>query len=338
MHVGGDSTRRASSADVAKAAGVSRTTVSFVLNDRPGIAIPEATKQRVWEAARRLGYTPSPEARALRKGHSSIVVCLLPDWPITGPLGVLLQRMSSELAAVGLTMLAHQRTDQQELSDVLAALTPTAILSLCDLSQAEVDLADTRDIPLFTYMGSAPGVSDEAAFQQTDVGRLQVGYLNELGHRSLLYLLPADHQMDWFSDRRLLGARERAEQLDATLTEWRISDSDLASLSRQMVAAHAAGMTGVCAYNDEVAFSALMAAERAGLDVPQDISIIGVDDSSICSATAPTLTSIRFGHSLEARRLADLIGRKTGVTAKRKVVPSNEELLSVIPRESSQRI
>src|ERR1700712_4591685 len=102
--------RRVSSQDVAEAAGVSRTTVSFVLNDRPNVSIPETTRKRIWEAADRLGYTPSPEARALKLGRSEIVLCLLPDWPITGPVGIFLELMSAELAARGLTMLSHQRS------------------------------------------------------------------------------------------------------------------------------------------------------------------------------------------------------------------------------------
>src|SRR3954452_6598558 len=75
---------RVTATDVAKEAGVSQATVSYVLNDTPGQTIPEATRQRVREAMGRLGYTPHGAARALRLGRSDAVLFVLPDWPL-GP-------------------------------------------------------------------------------------------------------------------------------------------------------------------------------------------------------------------------------------------------------------
>lgn len=69
-------TMRVKAQDVANLAGVSRTTVSFVLNNR-GDSIPETTRQRVLDAARRLGYVPSAAARTLRAGGNNIVLVLL---------------------------------------------------------------------------------------------------------------------------------------------------------------------------------------------------------------------------------------------------------------------
>src|SRR4051812_43365688 len=79
--------RRATSADVAREAGVSRATVSYVLNDTPHQKIPEATRRRVLEAAARLGYAPSAAARTLRTGRSDVVLGMLPDWPIGPAVG-----------------------------------------------------------------------------------------------------------------------------------------------------------------------------------------------------------------------------------------------------------
>src|SRR4051794_33842882 len=76
--------RRVTSADVARLAGVSRATVSYVHNDTPQQTISGPTRARVLDAAARLGYAPSAAARTLRTGRSDIVLCLLPDWPI-GP-------------------------------------------------------------------------------------------------------------------------------------------------------------------------------------------------------------------------------------------------------------
>src|SRR3954449_3693311 len=103
------STRRVTSADVARLAGVSRATVSYVLNDTPRQSISADTRTRVLDAAAQLGYAPSAAARALRSGRSDIVLCLLPDWPIGPTVGLFLEHLSAALAAEGLTFVAHPR-------------------------------------------------------------------------------------------------------------------------------------------------------------------------------------------------------------------------------------
>src|SRR6476620_6496409 len=121
--------RRITSADVARRAGVSRATVSYVLNNTSGQSISPATRDRVLEAAAGLGYAPSAAARALRTGRSDVVLCLLPDWPIGVVLGRLLESMSMELARAGLTMLTHPGNGDDPVSHVLSAVTPAAVLS-----------------------------------------------------------------------------------------------------------------------------------------------------------------------------------------------------------------
>src|SRR3954447_18722682 len=83
--------RRPTGADVARQAGLSRATVSYVLNDTAHQPIPERTRQRVLAAAAELGYTPSAAARTLSSGRSDLVLLLLPDWPIGPTVGQLLE-------------------------------------------------------------------------------------------------------------------------------------------------------------------------------------------------------------------------------------------------------
>lgn len=326
--------RRVSSKDVAQAAGVSRTTVSFVLNDRPDMAIPEATRRRVWAAARELGYSPSPEARALRFGRSAIVLCLLPDWPIGGPFGVLLEELSTELATAGLIMLSHQRRTGEDLSETLAALTPTAIVAMCDLSEDEVDLAARRGIELTTFMGRVPGSTDVASFGQSDIGALQVRALVEHGHSALAYVSPHDRTLDWFSAPRLEGARREARRVGARLMHYRVPKSDHPPIRDWLANPKAKGVTGLCAYNDEVAFSLLMAASDQGVSVPADLSLIGVDDSPISKLTRPTLSSVAFRLSEEAVRLAGIV---TGQVAPPQADPS-ADVLDLRMRASVRRL
>src|SRR5919107_3731640 len=129
--------RRPTGADVARRAGVSRATVSYVLNNTPHQVIPEQTRQRVLAAAAELGYTPSAAGRALRSGHSDVVLLLLPDWPIGPSVGVLLESLSSALAEQGLTFVAHPRSAGRPVSDVWKAITPAAVITFEELDAVE---------------------------------------------------------------------------------------------------------------------------------------------------------------------------------------------------------
>ena len=121
---------RLTSADVARESGVSRTTVSYVLNGKEGVAIPEATRQRVRDAAARLGYTPSAAARTLRSGRSDLVLCVLPDWTIGPVIDTLLDHLTTELADRGLSVLVHHDRGPRPLAELWRAVTPRAVLGL----------------------------------------------------------------------------------------------------------------------------------------------------------------------------------------------------------------
>jgi DNA-binding LacI/PurR family transcriptional regulator len=86
-------------AEVAKAAGVSAATVSYVLNSTPGQTIPEATRARVLEAAARLGYQRNAAARSLRVGRSDVVVGLVPDTGYSTTFADLMSQLSRSLSS-----------------------------------------------------------------------------------------------------------------------------------------------------------------------------------------------------------------------------------------------
>jgi DNA-binding LacI/PurR family transcriptional regulator len=94
------------------------------MNNKPHQKIPDATRQRIFDAATRLGYAPSAAARALRNGRSDMVLCLLPDWPISPAIGTLIEELSAAVAAHGLTLVVHPRTqNRQTLSNVWKTIT-----------------------------------------------------------------------------------------------------------------------------------------------------------------------------------------------------------------------
>ena len=133
------------SADVARESGVSRTTVSYVLNGTEGTSISEATRRRVLETAARLGYAPSAAARALRSGRSDLVLCVLPDWPVGPVVETMLDHLADELAERDLSVLVHHVRGDRPLSHLWRAVTPRTVVGLTpfdpDEARAAIQLA-----------------------------------------------------------------------------------------------------------------------------------------------------------------------------------------------------
>lgn len=279
------------SADVAAAAGVSRATVSYVLNGVDA-RVSEETRQRVLEAARTLGYTPNAMASALRAGRTSVVIFALPNWPLGPALGDFLSGCVGELDRLGYTPLVH----------FVHASGPDGLAKACDRVRPVGVVAPTGDLPPeriealrgngtrgLVLMGPAP-VAGVPTFilDQSRVGAVAVEHLVERGHTRLLALTPLDPQLGDLGVARLGGARAAAQRLGATLT-----DVPADELQRGLESAP----TGVYAFNDELALGALDA-------LPDGVALIGTDDSPAARLSHPRLTTIRFGGPENPARIA----------------------------------
>ena len=142
--------RRPTVADVAREAQVSRATVSYVLSGKPNHRIPPKTVERVRAVAEQLGYRPSAAARALKLGHSDIVLGLLPDWPIGHTFGRLLELLSTELDAAGLTFMAHPGTRSHRgwLPGEWRGVSPVAVISFEPMEESEAEAITAEGIVL----------------------------------------------------------------------------------------------------------------------------------------------------------------------------------------------
>ncbi len=206
--------RRPTAADVAAHAGVSRATVSYVLNDTPHQAIPEKTRERVRAAAAELGYTPSAVARALITGRSDVILLLLPDWPIGTSVGQLLESLSDALAARGFTFVAHPRSAGRPIADVWKAITPAAVITFEELEASEADRLRSAGIELSVPLLGDGGRSARAMdIPEQRTGRLQAEHLAASGHRHLGYAWPDDPRVLTFARPRLDGVRQACAEL-----------------------------------------------------------------------------------------------------------------------------
>jgi DNA-binding LacI/PurR family transcriptional regulator len=283
------SAKRVTSADVARAAGVSRTTVSFVLNDRSGQSIPEETRQRVLDAARRLDYRPHASARALAAGRSDIVLLSVPDLPIGAGISRFIEETATALAGHGLTLVTHLAgAHGRPLPDVCATVNASAVIGF---SPFPPDVAES-----LRRAGAGvvlPPDGDQAAAMQP-IGRMQGEHLLGRGHRRIGYALPANSGLKAMAEERLTGVTEscrRAGVEPPVAVPTTLDAGDAARAVRQLADA---SVTGVCAFNDETAIAVLAGMREHGLVAPADIAVIGVDDIPTARLAAPPLTTIHF--------------------------------------------
>jgi DNA-binding LacI/PurR family transcriptional regulator len=327
--------RRTTSADVAHEAGVSRATVSYVLNDTPHQKIPEHTRQRVMEAAARLGYMPSAAARVLRSGRSDVVLLLLPDWPIGPTVGRFLEEMSSVLAAAGFTFVAHPRArTSRQVSEVWKAITPAAVVTFGDFDEEEAAALQAAGIDLtVSLLGRSRRRAYELEIPQQHVGRLQAEYLAAAGHRRLGYAWPDDSRVLVFAEPRLDGVRLACADLGLDEPVVRTVPLEPRGAADAVGGLRDEHVTAVCAYNDEVALAVLAGMRRHGLTAPQDLAVIGADDIPTAALTEPPLTTIMFDEFVTARFVADRL--VASLAGKPPLPRPGSDVITVVRRESA---
>jgi DNA-binding LacI/PurR family transcriptional regulator len=305
--------RRPTSADVAQRAGVSRATVSYVLNDVPHQSIPDVTRQRVLSAAAELHYTPHAAARALRAGESRLVLFINAGVPYGANLSILIDALSAEVAASGRSLVMWQQHDPRDLAATLAHLQPALAITLGQLDAGQRALFAQTHVPsIETGAGRDPHAADAGA-------TLQVHYLASRGHRRLGYLTTTDPQLVRFARPRLAGVRAACAELgldEPVIGELAapadINVGELAGLLREW-AGGLVPVTAVACYNDVYAMACLAAASQSGLGVPADLAVIGMDDEAVSAYCQPPLTTIRlhvtdFARQLCTRAIAALNG------------------------------
>lgn len=294
--------KRATSADVAAAAGVSRSTVSYVLNPKPGYTIPPATRQRVLDAAARLDYRPHSSAKRLAAGRSDIVVLSLPDAPIGVTVSRFVEELAGALAAGGLTLVTHfAGIDGRPVPDLCAAVDAAAAVLLTPFEEQTADALRRMGIRVLA------GADDAEIELAREVGLLQGRYLIEKGHRRLGCAQSGRQVLRYAAELRHAGLREAcsAAGLDDPLVLP--ADDDLDQAVRAVDAWRRAGVTAVAANNDETAFAVLAGLHARGLSAPEQLAVIGCDDIPAARFATPALTTIAFDLSQAGREVAAAI-------------------------------
>ncbi|MGW3111475.1 LacI family DNA-binding transcriptional regulator [Streptomyces sp. NPDC001091] len=284
------------SADVARLAGVSRATVSYVLNDTDAVRISEPTRRRVHAAARELGYVPHAAARALRAGHSRMVLMPAPTVPV-GPLhSRFLGELQAALGRLDYTVVQHGAVGQSdEAARAWAELRPVAVLApgsgLGPHGVAVLKRAGARAV---VTLGPARVEGAHALLMDhTVVGHRAATHLRARGRRRIGVVLPEEPGLDAFSRPRLAGVRRALAGTDATVTGLPLAYTERAAteLAARWLELN---LDAVFAYNDEYAMLLMRALQDAGVRVPEDVALIGADDLMLGRLLRPRLSTVRI--------------------------------------------
>jgi LacI family transcriptional regulator len=292
--------RRPTSADVASRAGVSRTTVSLVLNDR-GESIPETTRQRVLEAARELGYHPDHSARGLAGGRSQTLALVLRQTPeqVAGDalLAETLRGLATAARSAGFRVLVEPLIPgEATYGDLVRSGRADGVVVSGPLFD-DPELADlVADGFPIVIQGHLPGAAAPTIDVDNEASaRLAVDHLLELGHRRIACITNAALTYTAAADR-LAGYREALATAGVTAAPELVDEGafDAASGHRAMTRILERGRPqAVFVASDVVALGAIGALREAGLRVPDDVSVVGFDDVPLAAYFDPPLTSIR---------------------------------------------
>jgi LacI family transcriptional regulator len=340
--------RSPTSRDVARLAAVSRTTVSYVLNNSDSsITISEATRQRVLDAARDLGYHPNAAARSLRRQKAGVVGLVTYDHAdrmgSNAFMWLVMDGVMSELAGAGIKLIV----------EAAAADAPDPCISL--VRGGHVDgLIVTGSRPIGTdlrvlHAEGTPIVlwgrlsGSDLPFVDIDnvaAATSAVDHLLDLGHTRIGCVTNAPPVTDSAAADRLAGYRAAIERRGIRFDERLVRHASFDEQSGLDAMASLLALdqppSAVFVASDEVALGALRAAKLAGADVPRDVAIVGFDDLPFSPYVEPPLTTVRVPARqigvVAARTLIDAVSHANG---RRK--PSSVLDTVLVIRESSGR-
>lgn len=275
--------------DVARAAGVAPSTVSRAFS-RPGRVNAE-TAERIRQVAAVLGYRVNPLARALPTGRTSMIALVISD--IGNPFYVeIIRGAQSAAAAAGyiVVLVDAQESDRLEREALERAL-PTVegvILASSRTSDSAIRMvAKQRPVVVLNRdVADVPSVVTDTAHGM----RLAAEHLAQLGHRSVGYL--AGPEASWTDGMRWRSLREATAELGLKTHRVERTAPTIAGGARAAEAIDPGSTTALVAYNDQVAVGLIRGLQARGIRVPQDISVLGFDNTFTAELVTPGLTTV----------------------------------------------
>jgi LacI family transcriptional regulator len=276
--------------DVAAAAGVSHQTVSRFLRGFEGIR-PE-TRARVVAALDSLGYRPNMTARSLKSGRSHRIGALTHESSQVGPSRIA-EAASAAAREAGyiLDLISLDMRSSHAIDDALDQLTQHSLAGILALASTDEMVTAVADADFRVPIFLETEVDEPSSFSETGITEL-VEHLAEHGHRRFVHIAGPPN---WSSARGRQRAYEAAiARLGLTSTALLHGDWSAASGYEALAAARrVTDATAVVAANDQMALGAMLALKESGLRIPEDVSVVGVDDIPEAAYFDPPLTTLR---------------------------------------------
>ena len=292
--------------DVARHAGVSAATASRALGDGPHVAA--ATRERVRAAAEELDYVASPEATRLAGGPTGRVAVLVPH-PSRWFFGELLEGLEGELRAADLDLVLFRVGGPEERAAFFARLPARrkvdAVVVLTPVDETEHARLASLDVAVVAAGGRvAPYPS--IAVDEHAAGRQAMDHLLHLGHRRIGMIdvedagRPDGRRAAWEA-----ALRDAGVEPDGDLVVTVPADGEGGADGMARLLGLRSPPTAVFAHSDEIALGAVRTLRRAGLRIPEDLSVIGIDDHPLAALT--DLTTVAQPVREQGRRAGELV-------------------------------
>lgn len=295
--------------DVARASGVHISTVSRTFS-APHLVNPE-TRSRVLACAEHLGYRPNRAARALITGRTHNIGLIIAD--IANPFFPPLIKAAESQARqrdyhIFVADTNEDPAAEEDLVHALAKQVDGVLLCSPRMSNSLIERL-SREVPLVVINRQVTGLPAVVM----DVGqgaRLAVEHLIGLGHREIALL--SGPRGSWTSREIRRSATAAARSADAALTVLGPNpptEGGGIALAEQV---RRAGVSAVLAYNDLMAIGLIEGLDSLGLRVPQDISVVGIDDIALSRLTRPKLTTVATPTAAAGRTAVDMLLQHDG--------------------------
>ncbi|MDW3183395.1 LacI family DNA-binding transcriptional regulator [Roseobacter sp.] len=324
---------RSNMRDVAEKAGVSVATVSRVLSGADGVL--ETTRERVQQAAEELSFVPSPAARAINSGRTYMVGALVPtlDHAIFARY---IEALEMELVKQGFSLVVATTggdpiREAERAENLLDLGVEGLFVSGITRGGGFEALVARRKVPViatsyFKVDHSLPTIG----YDNAKVASMALEHLHALGHRQIGVLSGFSQDNDRTAAR--LTGIERHGMTGLQFAQSAI-DYDAAGDSAAALLDRHPRLTGLLCLSDVLAQGALFRLQRMGVQVPTDISIIGIDDLPGSASTFPALTSVRLPVAEMGRQAAAALAHWIEEGER----PTSVELEGQISRRQSTR-
>ncbi|MEO3925439.1 LacI family DNA-binding transcriptional regulator [Micromonosporaceae bacterium B7E4] len=300
--------------DVARASGVHISTVSRTFS-APHLVNPE-TRNRVLACAEHLGYRPNRAARALITGRTHNIGLIIAD--IANPFFPPLIKAAESQARqrdyhIFIADTNEDPAAEEDLVHALAKQVDGVLLCSPRMSNSLIEQL-SREVPLVVINRQVTGLPAVVM----DVGqgaRLAVEHLTGLGHRELALL--GGPRGSWTNREIRRAATAAARAADASLTVLGPNPPTEGGGIAMAEQVRRTGATAVLAYNDLMAIGLMEGLDSLGLRVPQDISVVGIDDIALSRLTRPKLTTVATPTAAAGRTAVDMLLQHDGSSSAR---------------------